>query len=103
MAKAKANTGPIVEDEKTTIEAENPVVEQPETDDKADKAVNKGKPAKEKPIADDAKVIIKCEACAGKELVLPTRTKTLDEKGCCELTGIEAKRLLSLPGYELSK
>ena len=102
MAKAKANadTAPIVEEEKTTIEAEKPVESKPETEEKAEK---NGKTAKEKPIADDAKVIIKCDAYAGKELVLPTRTITLDEKGCCEVTGIEAKRLLSLPGYELSK
>ena len=51
----------------------------------------------------NAKVIIKCADYAGKELVLPTRTITLDDKGCCEVTGIEAKRLLTIPGYELSK
>ena len=102
-AKAQADTASIIEGKNSTIEAENPVVEQPETDNKADKTGKKDKPAKEKPIDDDAKVVIKCEAYAGKELVLPTRTITLDEKGCCEVTGIEAKRLLTLPGYELSK
>ena len=102
MAKAKgqADAASIVEEKNSTVETETPVETKPETENKAGK---NGKPDKEKPIADDAKVIIKCEACAGKELVLPTRTITLDEKGCCEVTGIEAKRLLSLPGYELSK
>ena len=70
---------------------------------KAEKVEKAEKPTKEKSIVDNAKIIIKCEAYAGKELVLPTRTITLDEKGCCEVTGIEAKRLLTLPGYELSK
>lgn len=99
-AKAQADTASIVEEKNSTVETETPVETKPETENKAEK---NGKTAKEKPIADDAKVIIKCEAYAGKELVLPTRTITLDEKGCCEVTGIEAKRLLTLPGYELSK
>ena len=54
----------------------------------------------EKPIDDDEKIVIKCAAYAGKSIVLPTRTIQLDEKGCCEVTGIEAKRLLTIPGYE---
>jgi hypothetical protein len=45
-AKAQADAAPIVEEEKTTIEAENPVVEQPETDNKADKTSKKDKPMK---------------------------------------------------------
>ena len=100
-AKAKPDTASIVEEEKTTVETEKSVETKPET--KAEKVEKAEKPAKEKAISDDAKVIIKCETYAGKELVLPTRTITLDEKGCCEVTGIEAKRLLTLPGYELSK
>jgi hypothetical protein len=132
MAKRTNNAAPVVEEEKTTeveqtvnattennsvvaeptesnVETELAAVEEtpaetkPETEEKARKDSQNDKPAEEKPIADDAKVIIKCDAYAGKELVLPTRTITLDEKGCCEVTGIEAKRLLSLPGYELSK
>lgn len=102
-AKAQADAASIVEEEKTTVETETPVETKPETEEKAEKGSKNEKTAKEKPIADDAKVVIKCDAYAGKELVLPTRTITLDEKGCCEVTGIEAKRLLSLPGYELSK
>jgi hypothetical protein len=58
------------------------------------------KPVEEKPIDDDEKIVIKCAAYAGKSIVLPTRTIQLDEKGCCEVTGIEAKRLLTIPGYE---
>ena len=103
-AKAKPDTASIVEEEKTTVETEKPVETKPETKaEKVEKAEKAEKPAKEKTISDDAKVIIKCETYAGKSLVLPTRTITLDEKGCCEVTGIEAKRLLTLPGYELSK
>lgn len=67
----------------------NPVDEKPEE-----------KPVEEKPIDDDEKIVIKCAAYAGKSIVLPTRTIQLDEKGCCEVTGIEAKRLLTIPGYE---
>jgi hypothetical protein len=89
--------------DEVTEPVETPVETKPETEEKARNGSQNDKPAEEKLIADDAKVIIKCEAYAGKELVLPTRTITLDEKGCCEVTGIEAKRLLSLPGYELSK
>lgn len=100
-AKAKPDTASIVEEEKTTVETDKPVETKPEI--KAEKVEKAEKPAKEKTISDDAKVIIKCETYAGKSLVLPTRTITLDEKGCCEVTGIEAKRLLTLPGYELSK
>ena len=54
-------------------------------------------------VSDKSKVIIKCVGYEGKEIVLPTRTIKLDEKGCCEVTGEEAKRLLSIPGYELAK
>lgn len=100
-AKAKPDTASIVEEEKTTVETDKPIETKPES--KAEKIEKAEKPAKEKTISDDAKVIIKCETYAGKSLVLPTRTITLDEKGCCEVTGIEAKRLLTLPGYELSK
>ena len=74
-------------------------VQESEKNDKPD-TENDEKPADEKPIDDDAKIIIKCAAYAGKSIVLPTRTIQLDEKGCCEVTGIEAKRLLTIPGYE---
>lgn len=82
----------VVEEKPAETSEINPVDEKP---------VEKpeGKPA-EKPIKDDDKVIIKCAAYAGKSIVLPTRTISLDEKGYCEVTGIEAKRLLTIPGYE---
>ena len=54
-------------------------------------------------VEDNEKVVIKCAACAGKTIALPTRTVSLDESGCCEVTGAEANRLLTIPGYELSK
>lgn len=91
--KSETDTASIVE-EKTTIETETPAAKEPEVE----KVVEK-KPV-EKPIADDAKIVIKCVSCAGKSITLPTRTITLDENGCCEVTGIEAKRLLTIPGYE---
>lgn len=103
MAKKTNNATPVVEDEKTTeVEKTETTVEVETT-----KAVEKNQPeekpaekAKDKPIKDDDKIIIVCAAYAGKSIVLPTRTIQLDEKGCCEVTGIEAKRLLSIPGYE---
>jgi hypothetical protein len=80
---------------KSVVADEKPV----ETPDTKPVETNDNK-AKEKPIKDDDKIIIKCAAYAGKSIVLPTRTISLDEKGCCEVTGIEAKRLLTIPGYE---
>ena len=105
MARPKStNAAPVVENEKTTeVEqtenaadvVETPAVEETKKEDKpADKK------AEEKPIKDDDKIVIVCAAYAGKSVVLPTRTIQLDEKGCCEVTGIEAKRLLTIPGYE---
>ena len=105
MARPKStNTTSVVENEKATeVEqtekaadvVDTPAVEEPK---KAEKPEDKK--AEEKPIKDDDKIVIICAAYAGKSIVLPTRTIQLDEKGCCEVTGIEAKRLLSIPGYE---
>ena len=105
MARPKsANATPVVENEKAAEVAqtenaadvvETPAVEETKKEDKP-----KDKKAEDKPIKDDDKVIIVCAAYAGKSIVLPTRTIQLDEKGCCEVTGIEAKRLLTIPGYE---
>ena len=80
--------------ENNSVVADEKPVETPETKP-ADE-----KPADEKPINDDDKIVICCAAYAGKSVVLPTRTIQLDEKGCCEVTGAEAKRLLTIPGYE---
>ena len=105
MARTKsANTTSVVENEKAAEVAqtenaadvvETPAVEKTKKEDKP-----KDKKAEDKPIKDDDKVVIVCAAYAGKSVVLPTRTIQLDEKGCCEVTGIEAKRLLTIPGYE---
>ena len=127
MAKNTNNAAPVVEEEKTTeveqtvnatTENNSVVAETTESNVETELAAVEETPAdedtepvetpaetevEEDSINDDEKIVIKCAAYAGKELVLPTRTITLDEKGCCEVTGIEAKRLLSLPGYELSK
>ena len=96
MARPKStNAAPVVENEKTTEveQTENATTEN-------NSVVADEKPVEEKPIDDDEKIVIKCAAYAGKSIVLPTRTIQLDEKGCCEVTGIEAKRLLTIPGYE---
>jgi hypothetical protein len=103
--KDQTNTTSVVEQTEKTTEVEQ--TENATTENNSvvanEKPVEKPeetKPAEEKPIEDDDKVIIKCTAYAGKSIVLPTRTISLDEKGCCEVTGIEAKRLLTIPGYE---
>lgn len=87
------NNSVVVEEKPAETSETNPVDEKP-----AEKPEEK--PVEEKPIDDDEKIVIKCAAYAGKSIVLPTRTIQLDEKGCCEVTGIEAKRLLTIPGYE---
>ena len=104
MARPKStNTTSVVKNEKTTeveqTEKAADVIETPAVETKkAEKPEDKK--AEEKPIKDDDKIVIVCAAYAGKSVVLPTRTIQLDEKGCCEVTGIEAKRLLTIPGYE---
>ena len=113
MARPKSNnTTSVVENEKATeveqtenatiennsVVADEKPVDTPETkpvDEKPEETT-----VEEKPIDNDEKIVIKCAAYAGKSIVLPTRTISLDEKGCCEVTGIEAKRLLTIPGYE---
>lgn len=97
--KDQTNTTSVVEQTEKTTEVEQ--TENATTENNS--VVANEKPAEkpeEKPIEDDDKVIIKCAAYVGKSIVLPTRTISLDEKGCCEVTGIEAKRLLTIPGYE---
>lgn len=104
---AKTDTASIVEEEKTTVETDKPVDTEVKPEEKAiETPVKEEKPeekAEKKQFKDDEKVVIKCAAYAGKNIVLPTRTITLDEKGYCEVTGIEATRLLTIPGYELKK
>lgn len=112
MARAKkdqTNTTSVVEQTKKTTEVkqnENATTENNSVVDNAKPAETQetkpveGKPAEDKPINDDDKIVIKCKAYAGMSIVLPTRTISLDENGCCEVTGIEAKRLLTIPGYE---
>ena len=104
MARPKStNATPVVAKEKTTEveQVENTTTEKTSVVEET-KPVEKpaDTKAKEKPIKDDDKIVIVCAAYAGKSVVLPTRTIQLDEKGCCEVTGEEAKRLLTIPGYE---
>lgn len=108
--KSETNTTSVVEEEKTTeVETtETPVIEETkpveekiqETEEDSEKPVTNKKPKK---FGDNEKVIIKCIALAGKELSLPTRYVVFDDKGNCEVTGAEANRLLTIPGYELAK
>ena len=104
--KSETETTPVVEQTENTTEVEQtekPVdvvetsageetkpVEKPETEKAENKSIK-------------GNVVIKCVAYAGKSIVLPTRTISLDEKGCCEVTDEEATRLLTIPGYELAK
>ena len=105
----KTNSTSIVDEKNSTVEiTEKPVAEEktdPEKVEKVEKPAEKDSATNKKPkeIDDNAKVIIKCIAYAGKSIILPTRTIELDEKGNCEVTGAEAKRLLTIPGYELAK
>ena len=94
-----------VEQTEIPADVENTPAEDEKPVEKTETEPEEEKPADEKPvnINDDEKVIIKCAAYAGMNIVLPTRTIALDEKGCCEVTGVEAERLLTIPGYELSK
>ena len=105
MARTKStNATPVVENEQTTEveQTENVITEEKPEETSETKPAEKAEDnkAKEKPINDDDKIVIVCAAYAGKSIVLPTRTIQLDEKGCCEVTGIEAKRLLTIPGYK---
>lgn len=103
--KDQANTTSVVEQTEKTTEVEQTekvadVIETPAVEENKKAEKPEDKKAEEKPIKDDDKIVIICAAYAGKSIVLPTRTIQLDEKGCCEVTGIEAKRLLTIPGYE---
>ena len=104
--KEQTNTTSVVEQNEETTEVEqteNKVTENNSVTESKPVETKTDKKAEEKPIKDDDKIIICCAAYAGKSISLPTRIIQLDEKGCCEVTGIEAKRLLTIPGYELSK
>ena len=98
--KDQTNTTSVVEQTEKTTEVEQTENATTENNSVVADETSVKKPAAEDPIEDVDKVAIKCEAYAGKSIVLPTRTISLDEKGCCEVTGIEAKRLLKIPGYE---
>ncbi|MCR5436141.1 MAG: hypothetical protein K6E97_03645 [Treponema sp.] len=87
----------LVTEEKTT-EPEKEVVEEKPVETKPEKSVTENKP---KTLGKS--VVIKCEGLAGRKLSLPTRTVDFDADGKCEVTGEEAERLLSIPGYELVK
>ena len=94
--KVETNTASIVDEKNSAIEVEETASEKTET-------VEKPETNKVKKVDGNGKYVIKCEALAGKKLSLPTRMVEFDENGKCEVTGEEANRLLTIPGYELSK
>lgn len=120
--RVKTDTASIVDEKNSTVETtDTPAVDnvdvKPDADnvevnpdadevqdnsitDNSDDSADNDKPKK---FGEKDKVIIKCSAYAGKSIILPTRTVELDENGKCEVTGIEANRLLTIPGYELAK
>ena len=99
--KSETNTTSVVEEEKTTEveKAETPA----ETESAVVKTEKTESESKAENLGDNDKVVIKCEKYAGKSISLPTRVIQLDETGKCEVTGPEANRLLTIPGYELVK
>ena len=116
--KSETNTTSVVEtvqeSEKTTeVETNTPVetettevVEESKPDETVQESEKNDKPEtnkKPKVFGENEKVVIKHEGLAGKKLSLPTRIVEFDENGKCEVTGIEANRLLTIPGYELAK
>ena len=111
MANKKTNTASTVEEKNTTVEVETPVTETKEETVKEEVQEKPSKAETEKPVTDkkiknfgdNEKVVIKCVSLAGKKLSLPTRLVDFDENGKCEVTGAEANRLLTIPGYELAK
>ena len=106
MARTKSTDTTSVVDEVKTTEVDVDTAEV-KAETKAAEPVAETKPietkAEEKPVIRGSSVIIKCAGYENKEISLPTRTIKLDEKGCCEVTKEEAERLLTIPGYELSK
>ena len=100
--KVDTDTASIVEEKNSTVETtETPVADEIQDKPIGDKPVKAASDKKPKALGD--KNIIKCESLAGKSLILPTRTVEFDENGKCEVTKEEAERLLTIPGYELSK
>ena len=98
--KVDTDTASIVEEKNSAVETNTPVTEVQEEKKEPEKKVTNKKP---KEFSENDKVIIKYEGLAGKKLSLPTRIVEFDENGKCEVTGAEANRLLSIPGYELAK
>lgn len=85
-----------VEVEETKVEEVTPVENAEETSTKTDK--------KAKKFGDDDDVKIKCLSLAGKSVVTtdPTKPILFDEKGIGTVKGIVAKKLITIPGYELA-
>ncbi len=94
----EVETNTPVETETTEVVEDTKPVE--ETVQDSEKTETENKPKK---FGDNEKVVIKHIALAGKKLSLPTRMVEFDDKGKCEVTGAEANRLLTIPGYELAK
>ena len=101
----EVKTTEVEQTEKTTTELFSAVTDEKPVETPETKPVEKTveTKAEDKPVIRGSTAIIKCAGYENKEISLPTRTIKLDEKGCCEVTKEEAERLLTIPGYELSK
>ena len=97
----EVKTTEVEQTEKTTTELFSAVADEKPVETPKTKPVETK--AEDKPVIRGSTAIIKCAGYENKEISLPTRTIKLDEKGCCEVTKEEAERLLTIPGYELSK
>lgn len=91
---ANANATSTVEKNETVEDLEilEPAKEVVETDEQQENTSN-----------GSGSVLVFNKSLINKSVVLPTRTITFNDKGLCEVTEVEAKRLLSIPGYSLKK
>ena len=117
--KVETNTASIVDEKNTTVEVEKsdvgntskeieevdakPAVDELEEDQKKPIDEEPTDKTDKKSFKDNDEVVLKCVKYANMSIILPTRTVELDEKGTFKATGIEANRLLTIPGYELAK
>lgn len=80
----------IVTEEKNAVKPEIPVEEK--------------KDRKTKTFKDDDIVELVCENLVGRTVtgIDPTKPYTFDESGKCKVSGKDANRFLTIPGYELA-
>lgn len=110
MARTKSNTTAstekikTVEVKETSVEnAEETKIEETPVTNTEETSTNKTE-KKAKKFGDDDDVKIKCLSLAGKSVVTtdPKNPVSFDEKGIGTVKGIVAKKLITIPGYELA-